>query len=498
MGRILLVALAATALAGTTATPATAKAAARHNVVVVMTDDQDFRSMSAMPQTTRLIGARGTTFEQAIVSYPLCCPSRATYYTGEYAHNHGVLWNFFPTGGYYKFDQAEVMPLWLQRAGYRTIHIGKYLNETGERDGTEVPNGWTDYMGGVDPSTYDYYGFTINHNGKLHTYPREPRYYSTDVYTRLAEGAIRKAAKLHKPFFLNVAPNAPHTVSAASNAEVEGTPALPPPRYADRYADAPMPRLPDFDEQDVSDKPSNLASAFTWPMPDDVVASLTDHYRGRMGSLLGVDDLVARVVAQLKRSGVYANTDIIFTSDNGWMLGEHRLRDPVTQDHKASGVKFFPYEGSARVPLMAAGPDFPRGRRVKGVVVNADLAPTLVQIAGARARLPQDGRSLLPIARRPSSIDGRGVLLEAFENPRHVLPYQSIRTQRYRYDLQSDGQEQLYDLKLDPYELESKHADPAYAAIKAILAAKLKVLSDCRGRSCQVNVGRLPAPGGGQ
>src|SRR3954447_7476474 len=123
--------------------------------------------------------------------------------------------------------------------------------------------------------------------------------------------------------------------------------------------------------------------------PDDI-ASLTDHYRGRLGALAGVDDLVERVVKQLKRSGVYADTDIIFTSDNGWILGEHRLRDPISQDHRASGVKFFPFEGSTRVLLMAAGPDFPKDRTVQGVTVNADLAPTIAQIAGAKAKLPQD------------------------------------------------------------------------------------------------------------
>src|SRR3954447_25495168 len=116
----------------------------RHNVVVVMSDDQDFRSMHVMPKTRGLIGARGTTFAQEMTSFPLCCPSRATYYTGQYAHNHGVQWNFWPLGGYYKLKQKELLPIWLQRAGYRTIHIGKYLNETDERVHTEVPKGWTD------------------------------------------------------------------------------------------------------------------------------------------------------------------------------------------------------------------------------------------------------------------------------------------------------------------------------------------------------------------
>src|SRR3954454_6754336 len=169
LGRISAALLTLSLLAGA---PALAAKAPRHNVVVVMTDDQDFRSMPVMPKTRRLIGDRGTTFATSVVSFPLCCPSRATYYTGEYAHNHGVKWNFWPLGGFYRLKQAETLPVWLQRAGYRTIHIGKYLNETGERDPKQVPKGWTEYLGGVDPSTYDYYGFTINHNGRLRTYPR--------------------------------------------------------------------------------------------------------------------------------------------------------------------------------------------------------------------------------------------------------------------------------------------------------------------------------------
>jgi arylsulfatase A-like enzyme len=467
----------------------------RHNVVVVMSDDQDFRSMHVMPKTRRLIGARGTTFAQEMTSFPLCCPSRATYYTGQYAHNHGVKWNFWPLGGFYKLKQAETLPVWLHRAGYHTIHIGKYLNETGERDAKQIPVGWDDYMGGVDPSTYDYYGFTINHNGKLHTYPRTPENYSTDVYAGLAEKAISKASRAGKPFFLNVAPNAPHTVSAKSNAEIEGTPALPPPRYKSRFANAPFPHYPNLNELDVSDKPSFVTKLWPNPLTPDDIDSLTAHYRGRMGALLGVDDLVERVVKALKRAGVYENTDIIFTSDNGWSLGEHRFRDPITEDHRATGVKYFPYEGTARVPLMAAGPDFPKGRVVKGVTVNADLAPTIEQITGAKPKLPQDGRSLVPVAKRPSLVDGRGVLLEAFENPRGAPPYHSIRTERYRYDVMGDGEESLYDLKVDPWEMESKHNDPRYAAIKAILAAKVKTLAGCHGAGCQVKVGTLPEPG---
>src|SRR4051812_896895 len=188
--------------------PANAAKAPRPNVVVIMTDDQDFRSMHVMPKTVKLIGKRGTTFSHFFVSFSLCCPSRATYYTGQYAHNHGVKWNNYPQGGFYKLRQNETFPVWLRRAGYWTIHIGKYLNETDQRDGlhTQVPLGWDDYYGGVDPTTYQYYGFTINHNGALKTYGKAPKDYSTDVYANLAVSAIGKAAKKHKPFFLGLAP----------------------------------------------------------------------------------------------------------------------------------------------------------------------------------------------------------------------------------------------------------------------------------------------------
>ncbi len=192
--------------------------------------------MWAMPKTRALIGARGTTFQTSLVNFPLCCPSRATYYTGRYAHNHGVLWNNFPQGGYRKLRGSETLPVWLRRAGYRTIHIGKYLNEYGEDRPREVPPGWDDWYGGVDPSTYDYYGYTINHNGALKTYGRRAADYSTDVYAGLAEKAIRVASKAGKLFFLGLAPNAPHTVATEARARKEGTPALPPPRYAKRFA----------------------------------------------------------------------------------------------------------------------------------------------------------------------------------------------------------------------------------------------------------------------
>ena len=206
-----------------------------------------------------------------------------------------------------------------------------------------------------------------------------------------------------------------------------------------------------------------------------------------MGSLLGVDDLVERVVKALKRNGVYRNTDIIFTSDNGWILGEHRLHRPdAARTARATGVKFFPYEGSSRVPLMAAGPDFPAGGRCGAPVVNADLAPTIARHRRrARRRCPRTASRCWPRRASRRGSNGRGVLLETFANPRGAPPYTSIRTQRYRYERVDDtGDEGLYDLKLDPWELQSRHDDPRYARIKAILAGGLgEAAATARGRA---------------
>ena len=143
----------------------TAPAQIRPNVVVIHTDDQDAASMAVMPRTRALVGGQGTTFVNSFASYPLCCPSRATFLTGQYAHNHGVLGNNLPKGGFEKLRGANTLAVWLRRSGYHTALVGKYLNNYGERNPREIPPGWSDWNGAVDPSTYQYYATTINRNG---------------------------------------------------------------------------------------------------------------------------------------------------------------------------------------------------------------------------------------------------------------------------------------------------------------------------------------------
>src|SRR5439155_6954337 len=219
------------------------------NVVVIMTDDQDVASMRVIPNVQRLIAAQGVTFVNSFVNLSLCCPSRATFLTGQYAHNHGVLSNALPAGGYQKLDHSHTLPVWLQRAGYATVHIGKYLNSYGlNMDQRTIPPGWSEWYGALDPSTYNYLDFSLNENGKIVHYGRNPTTYQTDVYTQKALDIIKRRAPSSQPFFLWVAYLAPHNIPGP----------VPAPRHAGRFKNEPLPTPPSFNEQDVSDKPAAI------------------------------------------------------------------------------------------------------------------------------------------------------------------------------------------------------------------------------------------------
>src|SRR5919106_4755403 len=175
------------------------------NVLVVMTDDQTIESMRVMANVKTLLADEGTIFDSSFASFSLCCPSRATFLTGQYAHNHGVMGNAPPAGGYARLDSSNTLPVWLQRAGYHTVHVGKYLNGYPGSNRTHVPPGWTEWYGSIDPSTYRFYNYTLNENGRLVTYGTDQASYQADVYSRKAVEAIRRLAPVQTPFFLSVA-----------------------------------------------------------------------------------------------------------------------------------------------------------------------------------------------------------------------------------------------------------------------------------------------------
>ena len=454
--------------------PAAAQADPRPNVVVLMTDDQTLRSMRAMPRTRALIGDRGARFANSFVSNPRCCPSRATFLTGQYSHNTGVFTNGPPIGGWQRLrGTSNWLPTWLQSAGYRTVHTGKFLNHYGLDDPTEVPPGWDEWYGTIDPTTYRYYGYTVNENGELHTYgrDRDPRYYSTDFTARRSAGIVERLAPAAQPFFLSVAFLAPHTGGPHEPGDPAGlgTPAIAE-RHRGAFAALPLPRGGSFDEANVSDKPPFLRRPRLRPR---AVAGIETLYRQRLESLIAVDEAVEQIVGALERSGELDDTLIVFTSDNGYMAGEHRL-----PHGKAKA-----YDPSIRVPLLIRGPGVPAGVQPQQMAVNADLAPTILDAARATAGRVLDGRSLLPLARDPALGAGRPVLVEVAKGAGMLTT--AIRTRRWMYAEHASGATELYDMTADPRQLRSLHASPALAPLRAALARRLAALRLCSGVTCR-------------
>ena len=308
-----------------------AASAVRPNVVVLMTDDQTVADLEAMPRTQGVLARQGVSFDRSYVSYPVCCPSRATYLSGQYAHNHGVLGLYPPTGGYGRFDHSNALPVWLERAGYATAHIGKYMNGYRMVVGAQQPPGWTEWYGAVDGSTYLMWGYTLDENGVARTYgtalDEDPRLYQTDVYRRKAVDFIERRAPSPRPFFLSVAFLAPHHENRAVR-RLTGRLVRPAPRHARALADAPLETPPGFAEHDRSDKPRFLRRRHA--IAASGVGRIAQRSRDRRASLLAVDEAVEAIVAALRRTGELENTYVILTSDNGYMQGEHGV--PERQD----------------------------------------------------------------------------------------------------------------------------------------------------------------------
>lgn len=443
------------------------------NVLVIFTDDQDQASLAAMPQVQRLLAAKGTTFANAFASLPQCCPSRATFLSGQYAHNHGVRDNDPPNGGYAAFDSTNAVPVWLHDAGYRTGWIGKYLNGYGNpargTDPNEVPPGWSDWVAPVLHTEYRMYGYTLNIDGQTRSYGAGPRDYQTDVLARQAETFVRQSARQPQPFFLTVAPLAPHQeggrVDDRPNAPRNPRPA---PRHLGRFDSQRLPRPPSFNERLDGDKTAVITALPRFDQAE--IRALGKLYRSRMESLLAVDDMVARLMAAVRQTGQLRDTLIIFTSDQGFLLGEHHLRG-----------KNALYEEAVQVPLVIRGPGVDANAVRNDVVGNVDLAPTIVASTGATPGLPMDGRPLFPAPLRSDPGRRRGLLLEQYHGGR----FAGVRSQRYAYlDFGNRGTE-LYDMRRDPFQLRNRVDDPARAATVERYARLLERLRSCAGPECR-------------
>lgn len=454
------------------------------NIVVIMTDDQDDRgSMSVMAKVNQLIKNEGITFTNSFTDFPLCCPSRATFLTGQASHNHTILGNDPGTdGGYGKFHPGagNSLPVWLENSGYFTAHVGKYLNGYGiEVPQTTVPPGWSKWVGLVDPSTYSYYNFVINEDGVIKNYGGAESDYQTDVLANKITEIINSRAGNSQPFFIWFAPLAPHGLGDGQAIPV------PAPRHQGNFSTITLPQPPSFNEADVSDKPSFVRENFPAFSSNDI-STLTQRFHARRESLLAVDEAVEKIVNALRNSGKLDNTYIVFTSDNGFFHGEHR---------RVQG-KNLVYEESIRVPLIVRGPNVRKGETRSQLVSNVDLPATILEISGATAGRTQDGLSLLPLLQSNSVPWRTGLLLQGRDGT--FGRYKAIRTARYAYvehALGSGPEKEFYDLGTDPYQLDSKPNDQSYASVVADLQSKLAALKNCSGASCWMLASEpLPPP----
>jgi N-acetylglucosamine-6-sulfatase len=520
----------------------------RPSFVVIQTDDETLDQLytvfnaggvevPSMPNTLSMIGGRGITFNRYYVSYPLCCPSRVTLLTGRYAHNSNVRGNVQPNGGYTGFKARGAfthnLATWLQGAGYRTIHIGKFLNGYGDEpfdNGTDIPPGWSAWHTVLNADTHHYYyGYTLNDNGSIDgpfgdsgswdtreygerdyfgcptsTIEEKPCLYETDVFSRIAYEELTGTPP-EQPFYLQLDYTAPHgDFRRPAGPE-------PAPRHYTLFDGAPYPhdREEGFNEGNVNDKPRFIREAPY--LSGEEIHTYRVYYQKALASLRAIDDGVKTVLDTLGGEHRLRNTYVIFTSDNGFFYGEHRL----------TGGKFLAYEPATHLPFLMRGPGITPGTSTGELAANPDIAPTILELAGVTPDKSVDGTSLVPFLRDPSLRTRRGILFESFVQTddveangeptaqravKEVQPrpnsgtaqasivappkdYEGIRLGPYKYIEWPDGEKELYDITKDPNELNNIVRVPNYFPIRAFLHAQLIRLEECVGHTC-----REPAP----
>jgi arylsulfatase A-like enzyme len=432
---------------------AAAHPAKRPNIVFVLSDDQRADTLGAMPNLQKELVAHGVTFANSFVPTSLCCPSRASILTGKYAHSTGVYLNIGPHGGFRAFNDSHTIATALHSAGYTTGLFGKYLNRYGvaAADAHYVPPGWDRWN--VFLSKTKYYDYRLDENGRVQSYGHDARDYSTDVLARKAAAFVEHA---RSPFFVELTPFGPHE------------PATPPPRYARAFASSTWTKAPSFNAADAMTKPAYIRRL---PLLDAKQMTQADQFRrNQLASALAVDDAVGALVKTLKARHQLENTMIVFASDNGVSWGEH---------HLIAARKLVPYEESIRVPLVIRYDPLTHGRAVQDrrLALNIDYAPTFAALAGRR--LPgAEGLSLLPVIAGLQPGWRHDFLIEHLQGPPQtdVPTYCGVRGERYKYVLYQTREEELYDLKLDPFELKNEASNPALAAVKDRLRTRLSTL----------------------
>jgi N-acetylglucosamine-6-sulfatase len=423
------------------------------NFIVILFDDGRLDDFGYMPTLQRELVNEGVTFTSAYAPTALCTPSRASLLTGMYSHNHRVFSNDPPRGGYVAFrdHEPDTIAAWLQRAGYRTILAGKYMNQYDDYVETEFPRGWDE--GYIPVPGYQQFDYTLRMKDGWEYHGEGNDDFEGDVIFDKAIDAIRRTPPA-QPFFVYLTPLSPHLPHQSAH------------RFAGSFLSTPFVPPPSFNE-DASDKEARLFP----PLLPDEQRVIEETWRDRVRSMLAPDEKIAQLVQALRATGRLEDTYIIATSDNGWFLGEHRYRLGKTA----------PYEPASHMPLIVRGPGVPARSRLDHPVSLVDLAPTMLELARQPIPPTVDGISLVPLlTSTPAPLQRwrEAVLYE-------TIPwFQAIRTVDHAY-IEWSSSIEVYDMKKDPHQLENlvyfERLPPEFPRLQSVFNR----LSNCRGVGCQ-------------
>ncbi|MFZ0324908.1 MAG: sulfatase-like hydrolase/transferase, partial [Actinomycetes bacterium] len=442
--KILALMMTLVACAGASAAASqNAVASTRPNVVFVMLDDVAKGAWATMPTVRQSIVQRGVAFRNGMVPTSLCCPSRASFLTGNYAHTTGVYGNKADGHGAWQAfqpDENSTLATHLSGSGYRTALVGKYLNGYNSAPEPYVPPGWDDFVAFQAPA---YYNYRLTGTVSA-THGSSPADYSTDVLSKYAADVVRDTPS-SRPLFLYFAPFTAHF------------PFMPAPRHLNTWHPEDLPVA--FNEADMSDKPSWMSD---WRFQDP--ASVQRQQQRQHEMLMSADDAIAAIIDALGPDRM-SNTLFIVMSDNGFQTGAHRLVG-----------KNWPYALSTEVPMaMRWDGHLPSGTASRRLTLNIDLTASIAEATGTSWGM--DGMSYF-------SADRTGTVLEQYPQTRLNTPdpalelhpgYCGYRTARWMYVEWSDNKgRELYDYRTDPDEMNSLTGDPQWADQAAQMRALAK------------------------
>ena len=465
----------------------------RPNIILILADDLDERlgTTKYMPNLKTYLIDQGVEIEDFLITTPMCCPSRINLLRSQYTHNHTVYNNSAPNGGFPKFFETgfekSTLPVWLQAAGYRTALIGKYMNAYPlTEDRTYVPPGWTEWYSPGKKNAYDGFDYYLNENGELVPYPPTQENFFTDVMSRKGVDFIDRATQDSTPFFLMLSTFAPHE------------PSVPAPRHQHLLPNISAPRLPSFNEEDVSDKSFDMSHNPLFS--EDDIKRIDERYRQRVLSMLSVDEMISEIFNTLEKNGILENTYVIFTSDQGFTLGEHRIVEG----------KSSLFEEDIVVPFIVRGPNIPEGEKIVGELATViDIAPTISSWAGVVPPDFVDGRSfaelldenmtkknnirntfLLEVYAFKDEEQGQQIpnvfaslIFPRLPEKENVPKVIGLRTLDYTYLEHPDGFVELYNLAKDPYQLQNLASSSSPDLLNSF-SALLHKMESCKASEC--------------